>query len=188
MEFAMTAQPHPQHPRPALAAAPDETEELVRALKLDEALAARILYRRFAAGVRFLLRRIHPTAPVENLVLSALIDASRKLRQMKVVTMERATATVLECTRTQARFLPAAPESSPLVQIGLNLRQRSEIVNAVVTSLTETDRQILLRSFVLRQQDPQIASEMSIPLRRVSQARAEARMKFRSFSERITIN
>lgn len=167
---------------------PQIADELCLALQTDEALAARVLYRRYAAGVRFHLRRTQPVIPIDNIVLSVLIDASRRLRSTGPPTVEQITSTVLECTRAAAAQLPSQPEWNAVVQAGLNLQKRSELVNALFTSLKPEEREILLRAFLLDRSDDEISQEMSIPVDTVRDVRTSARNRFRRMSANTKIN
>jgi DNA-directed RNA polymerase specialized sigma24 family protein len=129
------------------------------------------------------LQRLRPALPVDHLVLSVLIDASRILRAGEPPTPERITSAVLECTRTAAEQLPSSSESPAAAHATLSLKIRSELVNALFSRLSREHREILLRCFLLNRSDDEISQEMSVSIEAIRLARRTAREQFQRMSD-----
>lgn len=153
-------------------------DELVVALSENqENLAARLLYRRYAPGVRFYLRKAQPGAPVDDAVLSVLIQAARQLRTANSVTVSEVTRVVLELARKEADSLKSACWISP-AQPAFGMREQDNIMNSLFTRLLPAEREVLLRTYLLDESDREIAAATGLPQASLAQTRAEARERF----------
>lgn len=150
----------------------------IAAIQAGDADAASWMYRRYASGIRFFLRRGNREAPVDDSVLNVILDACRRIRSYSNVTIDQVTSIVLECTHSE-RAVISTGQARTTHRADLNLSSRVELMNCLFTALSSFERDLLLRSFLLNQTDSEIAQDLEISENTVVETRRRARDIFR---------
>jgi DNA-directed RNA polymerase sigma subunit (sigma70/sigma32) len=152
------------------------------AIRQRDPAAAQVLYTMYAGQIRTYLRRHTGIQDVENTVFSILVEAVRSVRDMEHATMNDLSQTVRELSQQGVFALRRnrASNSSPSAR---TLDRHRDLINSVFTVLDQREREILLRSFLLSENDTEISNELELPVLQIRQTRAKARVMFRIASQ-----
>ena len=157
----MTSITSPTSP-PALTRPPVlPSNELLIAIHSGDPEAALPLYSCYAAGIEAHLRRKRPDLDYTHCTLEILFEVIRVIRTERSFTPLNLTALVLRCTRAYIARLPR-PSASRDLAADLALNSRAELVNHFFSRLPTLDREIIMRTYLLHQDDSTIAREMCI--------------------------
>ncbi len=170
--------------------------KLVERIKIDDQSGMEELYRVFSRGVRFHLCRqlgphnlddkVHDTfLIVVQAVRRGDLREPERLMDLVHTVVQRQLAASIDHTVYTRRQQVGIDSGSTIVDLNLDpeetsIRQRhEEIARRVLNSLSNRDRKILTRSYVLEQSQQQICSEMNLTETqfRVLKSRAKARFK-----------
>ncbi len=144
----------------------------------DEHTTAERLYRRYASGIRFYLRRANPERAIEESVLTVLVRVARKLRAMPNIDEERIVPAVLECTREEADSIRVQPGWRTSIQADYSLQGRAKLVNTLFARLTPQERAILMRAYLLNEPDSRVAKVTGLTADAIAEVRSRARRHF----------
>lgn len=154
-------------------------EVLVHMIRTSDPAAAETLYQLYADGLRLYLRRQTGRADVEDSVFAVLLHATRAARNGAVNSLGTFTHQVHVLARTRAELLKAFGSESPGEPDRRSVRL-SEHVSAMMSQLLPTEREVLLRAYLLEQTDVEIAAGARLTEQAVRSIRSRARELFRS--------
>ena len=165
-----------------------EPDPMMSAIREGQSEAAEWLYRRYSSGIRFFLRRSNREAPIDDSVLNVILESCRRIRRRGGVSAGELTSIVLECAKAEAALVRLSTEWSTSVGRDINMRRRGEIASALFTGLSGCEREMVMRSLLLNQQDSEIARDLGLSENDIVEARRRARALFRKLSEGQYVN
>jgi hypothetical protein len=139
--------------------------------------AAKLLYSMYAEPIRAFLRRHTGIQEVENTVFSILVEAVRVARNSGTVTLSELSETVKDLSQQGVfglRRKAAARDRRMLER--LSMESRRDLVNGLFSVLKPSEREILMRSSLLAEDDTKISTGLAIPITEISRTRAKARV------------
>jgi DNA-directed RNA polymerase specialized sigma24 family protein len=155
-------------------------DQCLEAIRQRDPAAAMVLYTMYASHIRASLEKAG-VDNVENLVLSILIQAARSVRARGTASMDELSATVqmfIQQSGADARRI-AKPARAMSAERG------RELTNRLFTALDRPEREIVLRSALLSEEDEEISSRLNVPLEMIEQTRAKARLLLTGDERRI---
>lgn len=132
------------------------------------------LYAEYCNAIGEILRRRTGSDDIADAVLDVLIAAIRRVRCCDLKTREEFEHAIDDLARDQALIIrdrTAQPHLLPEI----TLRRKGELLNSVFTRLNPMERQIVLRAYLLRHSDAQIAAALNMAPDSVERARIKAR-------------
>lgn len=168
--------------------------ELVDRIRLNEMVGMEDLYQLFSKGIRFYLCRqlgpqelddkVHDTfvVVVQAIRRGELREPSRLMGFVRTIVRRQVAAHIDKVVHTRRDQIDldstvrlADPEGNPEQRAMFS--QRSELINRVLGELSDRDREILTRFYLLEQSQDQICSEMGLSETqfRLLKSRAKAR-------------
>ena len=169
------------------APSPDPDPMMV-AIREGQSEAAEWLYRRYASGIRFFLRRSNREAPIDDSVLNVILESCRRIRRRSSLKAGDLTSIVLECTKAEAALVRRSTEWRTSVGRDIGMRRRAEIASALFTNLSAWERDMVMRSLLLNQEDSEIARDLGVSESDIVEARRRARALFRKLSRGQYVN
>lgn len=149
----------------------------LNAIREGDPAAAQILYSLYADVVRAYLRRHAAIQHVEDVVFSILLEALRSARESAPETLDELSATVGELSQQGVFALRRrAAQRDRRALSKLTVEGRHELVNGLFSVLEPGEREILLRSSLLSENDREISSGLALPIHQISRTRAKARV------------
>ena len=153
--------------------------ECLDAIREGDPAVAQVLYASYAGQIRSYLRRHTGIHDVESAVFSILVEAIRSIREQESPTFEDLSQAVQDLSQQAVFALRRSCTQERL------LRDR---INNLFTVLNYREREILLRSYLLAQEDDEISRQLEIPVLQIRRIRAKARTLFRISCESGTPN
>ncbi len=154
-----------------------QAETSLQAVQQGDPAAAPVLYA-YAAEIRHYLRQHTATENVEDWVLSILIEAVRSIREMGTFSVGEVEQTIHLSTQQCAFALQRSMHGQDISE--LNSERGQDIANSMFAMLDSSERQILLRSLLLLEDDQEISAILSLPIEKIGRTRAKARLLFRT--------
>ena len=175
-----------QRPVPVIPKAnPGKTAtQCLEAIREGDPAAAQILYSKYADQIRSYLRRHTRIQEVEHTVFSILVEAVRSARESDAPTLKELSQTVKELSQQGVfalRRKAAAEDRKVLSKMTLDARR--DLVNGLFSVLEPREREIVLRSSLLSENDREISKGLALPIHQISRARAKARVLLRISSQ-----
>ncbi|HZT37562.1 MAG TPA: hypothetical protein VFA28_06665 [Bryobacteraceae bacterium] len=151
-----------------------EWRRILRRIYAGDSEVAESLYAEYHHVIADTLRRRTGSDHIADAVLDVLIAAIRRVRCCDLKTRAEFEQAIDDLARDQALIIrDQTAQAIPLPEI--TLRRKGELLNAVFTRLRPVERQIVLRAYLLRHSDAQIAAALKLSARCVEGARIKAR-------------
>ncbi len=158
--------------------------QCLEAIREGDPAAAQILYSKYADQIRSYLRRHTQIQEVEQTVFSILVEAVRSARESHAPTLKELSQTVKDLSQQGVfalRRKAAADDRKVLSRMTLDGRR--DLVNGLFSVLEPREREILLRSSLLLENDREISQGLALPIHQISRTRAKARVLLRISSQ-----
>ncbi len=190
-----------QQADPAPQAAQTDWPDLVRRIRREESGAMEELYRLFSRGVRFYLCRQLGAQELEDKVHDTFLIVVQAIRRGELreperlmgfvrTVVKRQVAASIEQNVQRRRDMQGLEEGGSVSDHGetpeerVISRQRSEIMEAVLRSLSKRDREILTRFYLLEQSQEQICIEMNLTETQFRLLKSRAKARFGELGRR----
>jgi DNA-directed RNA polymerase specialized sigma24 family protein len=160
-----------------------EWPDVLEGIRMADAGAAPDLYRCYADLIRNTLRRYSGCDEIEDSVLLVFINTLRRVRFCDLRTRREFEQALENLAREEALVLRHRDIYNGQIP-ELALYRKGELVNSVLTRLDGTERDIVLRSYMLQQRGTDIAADLAIAVNEVERAQAKARRLYQSFQTR----
>jgi DNA-directed RNA polymerase specialized sigma24 family protein len=151
-----------------------EWRSILRRIYAGDSEVAENLYAEYHRVIADALQRRTGSDHIADAVLDVLIAAIRRVRCCDLKTRHEFEQAIDDLARDQALIIRDQTAQAILLP-EITLRRKGELVNAVFTRLGPVERQIVLRAYLLRHSDAQIAAALKLSADCVERARIKAR-------------
>jgi DNA-directed RNA polymerase specialized sigma24 family protein len=151
-----------------------EWQCILRRIYAGDSDVAASLHGEYHAAIGETLRRRTGSDDIADAVLDVLIAAIRRVRCCDLKTREEFEQAIDDLARDQALIIRDRTAQALLLP-EITLRRKGELLNTVLTTLNPMERQIVLRAYLLRHSDAQIAAALNMAPESVENARIKAR-------------